>query len=79
MQIEESYISAEQLANLTSQKESVVLATEPILLEGLKLDLIVYGPYRSLSSYIQACVIFLHTHNSSPQAKLAESCRNETQ
>ena len=79
MQIEESYISAEQLANLTSQKESVVLATEPILLEGLKLDLIVYGPYRSLSSYIQACAIFLHTHKTFPQANLAESCRNETQ
>ena len=47
--IDEHYISAEDLARMAKQDPSIVLRDELSVLSGLKFDLIVHHPYRSLT------------------------------
>lgn len=70
MQVEESYIGAEEFCKVAKQDESVVLRGETILLEALEFDLIVYTPYRPLQGFLlvghppkysrQACNLCFH-------------------
>ena len=52
MQVEESYIGAEEFCRVAKQEEAVLLRGETILLEALDFDLIVYTPYRPLQGFL---------------------------
>jgi hypothetical protein len=52
MQIEESYIGAEEFCRLAKQDEQTVLRNELTVLKGLNFDLITYAPYRSINGFL---------------------------
>jgi cyclin H len=56
--VEEAYIGAEEFCKRLKQDEETVLNTEPLLLSGLKFDLITYNPYTALAGYFMVrCII----------------------
>jgi hypothetical protein len=56
MQVEESYIGADQFCSLVRQDSQTVLRNELNVLHGLKFDLITHPPLRSLQGLFQACL-----------------------
>ncbi len=66
LQIEESYIGAEDLCRLAKQEEDLVLKGETILLEALGFDLVVFSPYRPLQGFLTVgCKSLSHTKDVS--------------
>ncbi|KAL4420175.1 hypothetical protein ABPG77_008311 [Micractinium sp. CCAP 211/92] len=51
--IEEHYISAAELGRLTGVPADLILRTELVALQGLKFDLIVYSPYKSIEGFFE--------------------------
>ncbi|PRW44298.1 Cyclin-H1-1 [Chlorella sorokiniana] len=51
--IEEHYISAAELGRLTGAPAELILRTELTALQGLKFDLIVYSPYKSIDGFLE--------------------------
>ena len=56
MQIEESYIGADQFCSLVRQDSQTVLRNELNVLHGLMFDLVTHAPLRSLQGLFQACL-----------------------
>lgn len=53
LQIEESYIGADQFCSLVRQDSQSVLRNELNVLHGLKFDLITHPPLRALDGFFQ--------------------------
>ena len=66
LQVEESYLSAEEFCRMIGQESSVVLQNELAVLQGVGFDLVVYNPYHPLDGFLQACISeLLLLHQSS--------------
>lgn len=55
VQVEESYLSAEEFCRMIGQESSAVLQNELAVLQGVGFDLVVYNPYHPLDGFLQAC------------------------
>ncbi len=73
VQIEESYIGADQFCSLVRQDSQTVLRNELNVLHGLKFDLITHPPLRSLQGLFQACLSmqFVCVHNLVDDTRLS--------